>query len=96
MSHDKIMCLQECVNGLLNVISDRSFPADIKNFKVKYHLDVGILVKVPWIGLPNIPIFDDWLVAGTGVEWLVQVIDAIEQPNSEYTYVVTFLLKEEI
>lgn len=91
-----MLYLPECIESLLDMIEEMSFPANVKAYEFKYHIDVGILVKVPWKGLPVIPIFGDWLQKGTGLDWVVQSIYGTENSDNEFNYMVTFLLAEEI
>lgn len=85
--------VQECVETLLNILRMSDHPVDVEHFEFKYHLDIGLLVRVQWKGIPNIMIFGSWLQEATGLGWVVHSINPIEESE---VYNVVFLLEEEI
>lgn len=93
MSKDKGQNLNDCINALLKAITDMSFDVYLDQWELKYHIDVGILVKIPWCGIPNLPIFGDWLQDATDMGWVVRTIDKI---GNSKDYMVVFNLAEEI
>lgn len=90
--------VKECVEDLVNYIASMGYPIDKEKFELKYHMDVGIIVKVLWNGIPSIPIFSDWLQSGTGYDWIVRSIDLAmdEKWGLNAQFHVSFLLTEEI
>jgi len=85
--------VQECVETLLNTLKESDHPVDVEHSEFKYHLDIGLLVRVQWKGIPNIIVFGSWLQDATGLSWVVHSINPIDE---SMVYNVVFLLEEEI
>ena len=92
-SNEDTVTVPQAVEALLKLLEEFPQTIDVSKATFKYRIDVGLLEKVPWKGLPNIGLFDTWLQDGTGLDWVIYSIDEIE--GSEY-YNVVFLLAEEI
>lgn len=86
-----IYTLSEAVNALIATLQEADYPIDYSSLTLKYHIDIGILVKLVSGEIPDFPIGTNWLMEGSGYEWLVNSIDEFEDK-----YVVAFLLEEEI
>ena len=58
-----------------------------------YHIDIGLLVKIPSSCLPPFPVGGTWLNEILSYDWLVS---SIEYNHETKRYDVVFMLEEEI
>jgi len=85
--------LSEAVNALIATLQEAEYPMDYGSLAIKYHIDIGILVKLYSEEVPDFPVGTNWLHEGTAHDWLVYSIDLAESGGQ---YVVAFILEEEI
>lgn len=83
--------LNEAINSLLLTLRDAGYSMEFDGLTLRYHIDIGILVKLETSEIPDFPIGTNWLKEGTGYDWLVNSIEA--EGNK---FIVGFLLEEEI
>ena len=88
-----VYTLSEAINALIATLQEAEYPMDYSSLTPKYHIDIGILVKLLSDELPDFPVGTNWLHEGTGHDWLVYSIDVEESSGK---YVVSFILEEEI
>ena len=86
-----IYTLIDVIKALVTTLEDSGYSMDFENLILKYHIDIGILVKLVANEIPDFPIGTNWLQDGTGYDWLVNSVEEYENK-----YIVGFLLEEEI
>lgn len=83
--------LNDVINSLVSTLRDSDYSMEFDGLTLRYHIDIGILVKLVTNEIPDFPIGTNWLQEGTGYDWLV---NSIEVDGDKF--VVGFLLEEEI
>ena len=87
-----VYSLHDVINGLVTALKETGYSMDFDNLALKYHIDIGILVRLVSKELPDFLIGTRWLQEGSGYDWLLNSLEELEDGG----YVVTFLLEEEI
>lgn len=85
--------ISEATQALINTLKETNFPIDYDSLIFKYHIDIGILVRLISKGIPNFVVGTSWLSDATGYDWLVNSIEPIEDGK---VYEVVFILEVEI
>jgi hypothetical protein len=87
--------VKEAVNALINSLREAGYDEfNYEIYRVKYHLDVGLLVLIESTGVPDFPIDTRWLIDSSGLGWMLH---AMEQRNLEdLIYDCVFLLEVDI
>lgn len=83
--------LNDVINSLVSTLYDSGYSMEFDGLTLRYHIDIGILVKLVANELPDFPIGTNWLQEGTGYDWLV---NSIEVNGDKFD--VGFILEEEI
>lgn len=83
--------LNDVINSLVSTLRDSDYSMEFDGLTLRYHIDIGILVKLVTNEIPDFPIGTNWLQEGTGYDWLVNSIEVDDDK-----FVVGFLLEEEI
>ena len=83
--------LNEAINSLVSILRDSGYSMEFDGLTLRYHIDIGILVRFETSEIPDFPIGTNWLQEGTGQDWLV---NSIEVEGNKF--IVGFILEEEI
>jgi len=86
-----IYTVSDAVNALISALKESAYAFDYGSFTFKYHIDIGMLVKLKIGEVPDFPVGSNWLNELSGHDWLVNSIEEIENK-----FGVVFLLEEEI
>lgn len=79
------------VEALLSFLREMGYDMELKGYLIKYHKDIGILIEIKAMTLPDFPIGTDWLFEATGYDWLVNSIEQVAD-----FYKIVFLMEEDI
>jgi len=91
----EVFTVGEAVNGLIDALKEAGY--DNFNYdgrKIKYHLDVGLLVSIKSEGIPDFPVDTPWLLTASGFDWILYSME--EEDDGSKIHDIVFLLEGEI
>jgi hypothetical protein len=83
--------VSDVINGLVSALLESGYSMEFDRLVPKYHIDIGLIIKIPSKEIPDFPIGTNWLQEMSGYNWFV---NAIEPKAGSFD--VMFLLEEEI
>jgi len=83
--------VHDAINMLVAVLRDAGYSMEFDGLTLKYHIDIGIMVKLKMQDMPDFPVGTTWLQDGTGYDWLVYTIAFVDGVHE-----VVFIIEEEI
>jgi hypothetical protein len=90
-TEDVVYSVHDVINTLISVLRDAGYSMNFDGWTLKYHIDIGMLVRLVADGIPDFPVGSNWLLEASGHDWLVNSIEAVDDKFS-----VVFLLEGEI
>jgi hypothetical protein len=87
--------VHEAVNGLIDALKEAGYnDFSYDEHKVKYHIDVGLLVLIKSKGLPDFPVDTPWLIELSRFDWMLHDMEVVGAESGVYD--VVFVLEVDI